>query len=121
MTKTFHNESFKELRGFYAVCNNIFPIIDICRFFFISAIDPDILRNVLENCIMFLIGAAWVLFNFYLKQKQRFLAWSYTENPSFLFFYERMRSIYSGKIKFKKTDFFSPKITKTLKKCKFQR
>ena len=28
--------------------------------------------NVLEDCITFLIWEAWVLFSFYLKQKQRF-------------------------------------------------
>ena len=27
--------------------------------------------NVLEDCITFLIWAAWILFNFYLKQKKK--------------------------------------------------
>ena len=27
--------------------------------------------NVLEDCIIFLIWAAWVLFNFHLKQKKK--------------------------------------------------
>ena len=27
--------------------------------------------NVLEECIIFLIWAGWVLFNFYLKQKKK--------------------------------------------------
>ena len=40
--------------------------------FFNSGIGPDILMNFLTNCIIFLIWAAWILFNFYLKQKQIF-------------------------------------------------
>ena len=43
---------------------------------------PDFLMNVLEDCIIFLIWAAWLLFDFYLKQKQRFSV-TFTENVSF--------------------------------------
>ena len=46
--------------------------------FFPSGIDPDILINVLEDCIILLTWAAWVLFNFHLKQKQKFSVWSFT-------------------------------------------
>ena len=54
------------------ICNNIFIIIDQCRFFFFtSGIGPGNMINVLEDCIMFLIWTAWVLFNFYLKQKKK--------------------------------------------------
>ena len=58
-----------DLLGFFSVCN-IFPIIDLCSFF-TSEIGPDIPMNVLEDCIILLIWAAWCLFNFYLKQNQR--------------------------------------------------
>ena len=37
-----------------------------------SGISPDILMHVLADCIIFLIRSAQLLFNFYLKQKQRF-------------------------------------------------
>ena len=46
---------------------NIFIIIDQCRFFTFR-IGLDILNNVLEDVF---VWAAWVLFSFYLKQKQR--------------------------------------------------
>ena len=39
--------------------------------FFTSRIGPNNLMNLLENSIVFHIGAAWVLFNSYYKQKQR--------------------------------------------------
>ena len=40
------------------------------KYFFTSGIGPDVfLINELKDCIIFLIWAAWVLFNFYLKQK----------------------------------------------------
>ena len=38
--------------------------------FFTSGISSDILMNVLEDCIIFLVWAACVLFSFYFKQKQ---------------------------------------------------
>ena len=41
--------------------------------FFTSEIGPDILMNVLEDCIIFLIWAACVLLSFSLKQEQVFL------------------------------------------------
>ena len=54
------------LLGCFPICN-IFPIIDQTKqVFFPSGIGPDILINVLKDCI-FLIWAAWVLLNFYLK------------------------------------------------------
>ena len=54
------------LLGCFPICN-IFPIIDQTKqVFFPSVIGPDILINVLKDCI-FLIWAAWVLLNFYLK------------------------------------------------------
>ena len=34
--------------------------------FFTSGIGPDILMNVPEDCIILLVGAAWVFFRFYL-------------------------------------------------------
>ena len=40
-------------------------------FFFTSGIGPGNMINVLEDWIIFLIWAAWVLFNFYLKQKKK--------------------------------------------------
>ena len=52
------------LLGFFPICNNIFPVIDQCRFCFTSGIGPGTPMNVLEDCIIFLIWAAWVLFTF---------------------------------------------------------
>ena len=37
------------------------------QIFFISGIGPDILMNMLEDCIVFFKWEVWVLFNFYLK------------------------------------------------------
>ena len=55
----------------FPIYKESFPIIGQCRFFY-SWDRPDILVNVFEDCIIFLVWAVWVLFNFYLKQKQRF-------------------------------------------------
>ena len=56
--------------------------------FLTSGIDPDILMKVFEGYIILLISAGWLLFNFYLKQKQRFSVWSFTEITSFIYFHE---------------------------------
>ena len=57
-------------------------------------ISPHILMKVFEKTTFsFFIWAAWVLFNFYLKQKQSFSVWSFTENASFISFYEGIWSI----------------------------
>ena len=63
------------------------------QIFFTSVIGPDILMKVFEDNIIFLVWAAWVLFNFYLKQKQRFPVWKFTENASIISFYEGIWSI----------------------------
>ena len=49
--------------------------------FFISEIGLDILKDALENCIIFLVWAAWVLCNSYLTQKQRFSVCSFKKMP----------------------------------------
>ena len=67
------------LLKFFPLCN-IFSIIVNLDFFFTSGIGPDILTKVFEYYIILLIWAAWVLFNFYLKQKQRFSVSNFTEN-----------------------------------------
>ena len=41
------------------------------QIFFTSGVGSDILMNGLEDCIIFCLWPDWVLFNFYLKQKQR--------------------------------------------------
>ena len=61
--------------------------------FLTSGIGPDILMKVFEGYIILLISAGWLLFNFYLKQKQRFSVWSFTEITSFISFYEGILSI----------------------------
>ena len=66
--------------------------MEIC---FISGIGPDILTNVPEDRIIFLIWAALILFSFYFKQKQRFSVWSFTENAFFISFHEETWSRYS--------------------------
>ena len=54
-----------------SICNDIFPIIDQWRFFFlISWISSDIL-NVLDKYIIFVIWAAWVL-TFVLSKNKGF-------------------------------------------------
>ena len=58
-------------------------------FFFTSAIGPDILIKV----VTFLVWAACVLFNFYIKQKQKFSVWSFTENATFISFHEGICSV----------------------------
>ena len=55
------------------------------QIFFTSGIGHDILMKVFEDFIIFLIWAAWVVFNVYLKQKQRFSVWWLTENASISF------------------------------------
>ena len=53
------------------------------------------------DCIIFLIWAACVLFNFDLKQIQWFLVWSFTENTSFISFHGTIWFKNSGTNKFK--------------------
>ena len=72
---------------------NLFLIIDQCRFYFTSGIDPVILMKEFEDYIIFFIWEACFLFNFYLKQKQRFLVCSFTENAFFISFHEGIWSI----------------------------
>ena len=50
------------------------------KIFFTSGIDPDILMKVFEDYMCILCLGSLGLFNFYLKQKQRFWARSFTEN-----------------------------------------
>ena len=69
--------------------------------FFTSRRGPDIQMNVLEDCIKFLVKGAWVLFDFYLKQKQSYSVWSLTENINFIPFHGRILSRYSQINKFK--------------------
>ena len=47
----------------------------------------------LKTTFLFFIWTASVLFNFYLKQQQRFSVWSITENASFISFHEGIWSI----------------------------
>ena len=57
------------------------------QIFFTSGISPVILMKVLEDCILFLIWTAWVLFKFYFKQEQQFSVWIFTENASLIYFH----------------------------------
>ena len=68
--------------------------------FFTSAIGPDILINVLEDYIIFLVWVAWLLFDIYLKQKQRHSVWSLNENANFIYFHGRILFRYSEINKF---------------------
>ena len=45
--------------------------------------------NVLEDCIIFLVWAACVLFSFYFKLKQSYSVWSFNENANFISFHGR--------------------------------
>ena len=56
--------------------------------FFTSVIGPDILIKLFKVYIIFLVWAAWILFNLYLAQKQRFPVWKLTEIASFISFHE---------------------------------
>ena len=57
------------------------------QMFFTSGIGYNILVDVCEDYILFLISADYVLFNFYLKQKQQLPVWSFAENASFISFH----------------------------------
>ena len=87
--------------------------------FFTSGISPDILVNVLEDCIMFLAWVARVLLNFYLKQKQMYSGWSFNENANFSSFHGRILSGYSEINKFVKQakTYLSKNNKNTLKKA----
>ena len=71
------------------------------QIFFTSGIGHGVLINVLEDSIIFLIWAAWILFDFYLKQKQGFSVWSFTENDFFIPFHGGIWGRYSELNKFK--------------------
>ena len=73
------------------------------QIFLTSGIGPDILMRVFEGYIILLISGGQLLFDFYLKQKQRFSVLSFTEITSFISFNEVILSI-----------------TKNTKKCSFQ-
>ena len=80
------NASFCSDSSKYAIFSQSLMIAD---FFFTSAIGPDILIKV----VTFLVWAACVLFNFYIKQKQKFSVWSFTENATFISFHEGIWSV----------------------------
>ena len=81
---------------------------------FTSGIASDFLMNELEDCIIFPNWAAWILLNFYLKQKQRFSVWNFTENANFILFDGRIFSRYPEIKKFKiSKDLTFQKVTKT--------
>ena len=80
------------LHRFLTICNNIFKIIDQCKFSFRSVIGPDVRISVFKSCIILLIWAALVLF--YLKQNQRLLVWNFIENASFISLFRRIWSRY---------------------------
>ena len=72
--------------------------------------------NVREDCIIFLIWLAWVLFNFYLEQKHRFSVCGFPEDSTFISFYVGIWPRYSEINEFKIIkDFSFQKMTKTLK------
>ena len=81
---------------------------------FFSGIGLDLRMNVLEDCIIFLIWAAWALFNFYLIENKRFSVWSFTEDTSIISFQGGILSRYSEINKFKISRLIFPKVTKTL-------
>ena len=90
-------------------------------------IGPDILINVLKDCIIFVVWAARIFSNFYLKQKQRHSVWSFTENAVFISFHGRILSRYSAINTFKTSkDLIFQKYQKQSKKtglkgnCKYK-
>ena len=71
------------------------------QIFLTSGISPDVLMNVLEECIILLVWVACVLFNFYLKlKKQSYSVLSFDENANFIYFHGRILSGYSERNKF---------------------
>ena len=50
----------------------VFSQLLINAVFLNSGIGPDILVNVRKDCIVFHLRGVWILFNFYLQQKQVF-------------------------------------------------
>ena len=84
---------YLEKNNFFAnasICLDSFQYIKIFSESLISSdfstfgTGPDILINVLEDCVVFLIWTGLALFNFHFKQKQRFSVWRFTENASFI-------------------------------------
>ena len=61
------------LLGLFWIRNNFFILNDQCRFF-IFGIGPDILMNVLGDCVIFLLWAVWALFNFILSKNKAILS-----------------------------------------------
>ena len=88
------------LLGVFSIYNNIIRNHWSMQIFFTSRRGSDNMMNALEDCIIFLIWAARVLFIFYLKQKQVFSVWSFTENLSFISFHGGIYSRCSKIIKF---------------------
>ena len=90
---------------FFPILPNMqhFPNHCSMQIFLTSGIGPDILMRVFEGYIILLISGGQLLFDFYLKQKQRFSVLSFTEITSFISFNEVILSI-----------------TKNTKKCSFQ-
>ena len=68
------NQTFFPTPPFAQILPNMqyFPNHWSMEIFFTAGIGPDIMMNVFEDYTIFLICTAWVLFNFYFKQKQRF-------------------------------------------------
>ena len=75
--------------------------------------------NVLMDCIIFLILADWVLFNFYLKQKQRCSVWN-LENVSLISFHGVIWSRYSEISLEKAKTYFSKNNNNNSKKSGFK-
>ena len=65
--------------------------------------------HLFEDNIIFPVSAAEVLFNFYLKQKQRFSVWSFTENACLVPLHQKIWSRYSkwNKLKISKELYLS--------------
>ena len=84
------------------ILSNMESFLDHWSVLFTSGICPDVLMNVLEDCIIVLIRAALALFDFYLKQKKRFSVWIVSENTYSISFHWRIWSRYSEISKFKK-------------------
>ena len=88
-------------RIFFQYAKRFFNLRPI-QIVFTSGIGTGIFWNVLEDRTEFLTWAAWALFNFYVKQKQRFSVWTFTGNASFISFHRGIWSRYSEINKFKR-------------------
>ena len=118
MTKTFHNESFKELRGFTQFATIFFQSLICADFFLFLRLTQIFLGMCSKIALCSLLGQPGFCLIFILSKNKGFQPGAIL-HPSSSSMRECDPDIQKN-LSLKK-HFFSSKITKTLKKSKFQR